>query len=132
MPDVTAIIQWGSLPETASLVDEANILIQSLTITPKREEKRYKGASTRATEGISLTDPTLTFAFKAYVATETGLAIQHPGTQVTELANFAAAIHGFDPTQGMMIYKDPSRELTIEDPDMISFTVEHLPFVEPA
>lgn len=132
MPDVAAIIQWGALPETASLVDEPNILIQSLTITPSREEKFYKGATTRADEGVSLTNPSLSFAFKAYVSAEAGLAVQHPGTQVTELANFAAVIHGFDPSQGMMLYKDPSRELTIEDPDMINFTVVHKPFIEPA
>ena len=132
MPDVAAIIQWGALPETASLVDEPNILIQSLTITPSRDEKYYKGAATRADEGVSLTNPSLTFAFKAYVSAESGLAVQHPGTQVTELANFAAVIHGFDPAQGMMLYKDPSRELTIEDPDMVNFTVVHKPFIEPS
>jgi len=132
MPDVDAIIQWGSIPDTITLVDEPDVLIQSLTITPAREEKYYKGAASRADEGVSLTNPSLTFAYKAYVSTEAGFAIQHPGTQVTELANFASAKFGFDPTQGMMIYKDPSRELTIEDPDMVNFSVVHKPFIEPA
>ena len=131
MPSVTAILNYGALPDIVTMVDEANILIQSLTVTPKREEKRYKGAATRATEGISMTDPTLTFAFKAYVSAEVGLSIQHPGTQVATLANFAGATYGFSPSDGIMLYKDPSRELSIDNPDMISFTVEHLPFVTP-
>lgn len=132
MPDVAAIIQWGALPDTATMLDEPNVLIQSLTITPAREEKAYKGAATQADEGIRFTNPSLTFAFKAYVSAESGFATQHPGTQVDELANFAAVKFDFDPTQGMMIYKDPSRELTIEDPDMVNFTVVHKPFIEPS
>jgi hypothetical protein len=129
MPDVAAIIQHGTLPEAATLVDEANLLVQSLTVTPAREFKEYKGASNRAVQGISATNPTIEFDFDCYVGTAAGLAIQHPGTVVTELANFAAARHGFDPAQGTMLYMDPSDEFTNEDPDKVKFKVKQFPFV---
>jgi hypothetical protein len=109
-------------------VDEANMLVQSLTITPAREEKAFKGAN-RATQGLLYTNPTLTFAFKAIISDVSGLADQHPGTEVTELANFAGDIHGFDPDQGTLIYKDPSREEDNDNPDMVNFTIAHFPFV---
>lgn len=129
MPDVDAIIQHGTLPDAATLVDEANLLVQSLTVTAGREMKEYKGASNRAVQGISGTNPTIEFDFDCYVGTASGLAIQHPGTVVTELANFAAARHGFDPTQGTMLYMDPSDEFSNEDPDKVKFKVKQFPFV---
>ncbi len=52
MPDVDAIIQHGTLPDSATLVDEANLLVTSLTVTPTREIKEYKGASNRAVQGV--------------------------------------------------------------------------------
>lgn len=133
MPAVDAIIQHGAIPSTGGMVDEPDLLVQSLTITPVREEKRYKGAN-KATQGILYTDPTLQFGFKAIISEKQGLADQHPGTAVAALANFTAptTIHGFDPADGIMVYKDPSDEMDDENPDMINFTVEHFPFVEPA
>jgi len=128
---VDAIINHGNLPADGTLLDEANLLVESLTVTPSREEKTYKGPN-RSVRGISLTNPTLAFAFKARVGAYAGLAVQHPGTQVTELANFAAVRRGYDPAQGMMVLGDISDESNNEDPDMVSFTVTHWPFVEPA
>jgi len=128
---VEAILQYGLLPSDGTLVDEDAIFIQSLTITPARELKKYRGVN-RATQGLSYTDPTLTFAFKAYAFEATGLAVAHPGTQVTELANFAASRRGFSASEGMMVYEDPSDELTNEDADMINFNVVHYPFVDAA
>jgi hypothetical protein len=128
---VDAIIQHGNLPADGTLLDEANLLVQSLTVTAAREKKAYRGPN-RATNALQYTDPTLTFAFKAYVSEAAVLATQHPGTQVNELANYAAARRGFDPAEGMMIYEDPSDEFTTEDADMVSFNVVQYPFVEPA
>jgi len=128
---VEAIIQHGNIPGESGLVDEPSLLVQSLSIKATREEKMFKGAN-KATQGVLETDPKLSFEFKAIISEFSGFADQHPGTAVDELANFAAAIHGFDPEEGTMIYKDPSRDLDNENPDMVSFTVLHLPFVEPA
>ena len=125
---VEAIIKHGNIPETGGLVDEPNMLVQNLSIKATREEKMFKGAN-KATQGVLETDPKLTFEFKAIISEYAGLCDAHPGTAVTELANFAAAIHGFDATEGTMIYKDPSRDMDTENPDMVNFTVLHLPFV---
>lgn len=129
MPDIDALIQYGTLPETGGPVDEPNLLVQSLTISPAREKKAYKGPN-KATGALQYTDPIITFAFKAYISAAAGLAIAHPGSLVTELANFAAARHGFDPEQGIMVYEDPSDELDNENPDSVSFNVVGYPFVE--
>ena len=129
MPNVTAILQYGNLPATGSLVDEANLLVQGLTVTPTREKKLYKGASNRATQGISYTDPMISFDFDCFIGTFAGLAIKHPGTIVTELANYAGIRHGFDPAQGIMVYEDPSDEFNNEDPDKVKFKVVQYPFV---
>jgi hypothetical protein len=129
MPE--AIIKHGNLPATGGLVDEPNMLVQSLSIKAEREEKMFKGAN-KATQGVLETDPKLTFEFKAIISEYAGLCDEHPGAAVAELANFAAGIHGFDPEDGTMIYKDPSRDMDNENPDMVNFSVLHLPFVEPA
>ena len=126
---VEAIIKHGNIPETGGLVDEPSLLVQSLTIKGERDEKTFKGAN-KATQGILETDPRLTFEFKAIISEYSGLADQHPGTAVTELANFAAALHGFDPEEGTLVYKDPSRDMDNENPDMVNFTVTHWPFVD--
>lgn len=128
---IDAILSHGGLLESETLLDEANLLIQSLTLTAAREKKAFRGVN-RGTAALQFTDPIFTFAFKAYVSAATGLAVQHPGTQVTELANYAAARRGFDPAEGMMVYEDPSDELGVEDADMTSFNVVHYPLVEPA
>ena len=109
-------------------MDEPNLLVQSLAIKATREEKKFKGAN-KATMALLETDPILTFDFKAIISAYEGLADQNPGTAVTELANFAATIHGFDPSDGTLVYKDPSRDMDNDNPDMVNFSVVHFPFV---
>ena len=125
---ITAILQYGTLPDNGTLVDEADLLVQSLTISATREKKAYKGTN-RATQGLSYTDPTITFAFKAYLgALNSDLGTGHPGEEVTSLANATGERHGFD-SSGTKIYEDPSTELTNEDADMVSFNIVQYPFV---
>lgn len=128
MPTPTALITHGAIPEDITLLDEPDMLVQSLTVTPAREEKTYKGAN-RAVQGIEYTNPTITFAFEAYISERTGLCDTHPGTAVTSLLNFDAARFGFDPADGVMVYKDPSTTQDLENPETINFTVQQFPFV---
>lgn len=129
MPSVDAIINYGTLPATAGgIVDEPSLLVQNLTISPTREKKDYKGGN-KAVQGLQYTNPLISFAFKCIISEDSELAAAHPGTAVTDLANFAAAIHGFDPGQGIMVYEDPTRDLDTENPDMVNFTVVNYPFV---
>ena len=104
------------------------MLIQSLTITPAREKKEYKGAN-RAIAGLEYLNPTLTFAFEAFVSERTGLCDTHPGTAVVSLANFAATRFGFDPAVGTLVFEDPSATQNLTDSESINFTVAHYPFV---
>ena len=128
---VDPIIQQGAIPENVEIINEPDMLVQSLTITPQREKKAYKGGN-KATQGLTYTDPILVFNFDAIISELAGLCDQHPGTQVTELANYAGAIHGFDPAQGMLIYEDPVRSNGVDDDFKVQFNVLHYPFVEAA
>jgi hypothetical protein len=125
------IIQHGALPENVEIVNEPDMLVQSLTVTPAREKKAYKGGN-KATQGLQYTDPTMTFNFDAIISELAGLCDQHPGTAVPDLLNFAAVKHGFDPAEGMMIYEDPVQSNGVEDDFKITFNVFHYPFVEAA
>lgn len=127
MPAVDCVIQHGTIANSG-LVNEPNILVQSLTVTPAREKKTYKGGSA-CTEALRFSDPTLSFDFDGYIKTVAGLADQHPGTTVAALANYTGAIFGFESTQGIMIYEDPSRELTPDDPAKTKFKVMQYPHV---
>jgi hypothetical protein len=127
MPAVQAFVQHGTLASSA-LLDEPNVLVTSLTVTPAREEKLYKfGGVTKVARYI---DPIISFAFSGIIKALAGLSDQHPGTSITSLANFAANRHGFDPADGVIVYKDPSTEETGDDPTQISFTATQYPFIE--
>jgi len=126
MPAVNLIEQHGTLTN-GTLVDEPNVLVSSLTITPTRTKKEYKGAS--ATKALRFTDPRISFAFSGTVQAVSGLTDQHPGTAIVSLANFASARHGFDPDDGVIVYEDPSETENGEDPTQLSFTAVQYPFV---
>lgn len=104
------------------------MLVQSMTTTPSREKKEYKGAL-RCVQGVEYVNPLLTFSFEAYISTRAGICNQHPGTAVTSLLNFDAARFGFDPADGVLIFEDPSTTQNLENPETISFKVVHYPFV---
>ena len=128
MAAVDCTIQHGTITNTG-LVDEPNMLVQSLSVTPNREKKVYKGGD-GCTKALRFTDdPTLKFDFDGYVAAMAGLTDQHPGTAVASLANYQGAIYGFDNADGVMIYEDPSRERNTDDPAKCKFSVMQYPFV---
>src|SRR5687768_11737106 len=85
--------------------------------------------SNRMVAYVRAENPRISFEFSGIIVGEsaTGFADQHPGTAVTALANFASSIHGFAPTDGKIIYKDPTRELSDTDEPQVSFTAEMFP-----
>ena len=125
-----ARIVHGNLPATVELLDEPDMLVDTYNFSVAREEKQYKGATSRGVEGLEYTNPIGTHSFSGRVSERTGLCDQHPGTAVASLLNFAAIRCGMDPAIGMLIYKDPSFTENLNDPEAISFTVMHFPFVE--
>ncbi len=91
--------------------------------------KEYKAFSNAAIDVTREVNPVNTISFSAHATALSGLANQEPGTSVVSLANFSSAVQGFDPADGTMIYRDPSRELNNEgDLPAINATVVHLPF----
>lgn len=127
MPAPDAIIQYGDIPE-ATLVDEPNLLVSSLTFNPTRTKREYPGAN-GAIRGVQYRNPIMSIAFQATISTQAGIAIAGPGDEITELANFESTTHGFDPTVGVLILEDPSQELSTENANTLSGTIFHYPFV---
>ena len=127
MPAVAAIIEHGSIP-ASSLVDETSLLVQSITKSGSRESNMFKNAS-GAVAGIQERNPTLTFAVDAYITSAADLADEHPGTEVTALANFDSAILGFSPADGTLVYRDPVITESNSDAAKIGFSVVSYPFV---
>lgn len=127
MPAIDAIIQYGDLADF-DLKDEPELLVQSLEITPAREKQSWKGAN-QAIRALRYTNPTLTFQFNAIPSSLTGLANQHPGSEVASLLNFTGNIYQFDPDVGIMVYEDPSRSQSLENPAEVNFSVVQYPFI---
>jgi hypothetical protein len=126
MPAVNLIEQHGTLT-SATLLNEPNVLVTSLSITPERTLKEYKGGG--STVALRYTDPKISFAFQGTIKAIAGLSDQHPGTAITSLANYATSRHGFDPTDGVTVYEDPSETENGEDATQIAFTAKQYPFV---
>ncbi len=127
MPALDIILTQGTIANHG-LVDEPNILVESLTVTPERDEKMYK-SGTGATTAYGARDPKISFEFSGWVKAKAGLADQHPGTTVASLANYQGAKNGFDNTMGVMIFKDFSSDQSPDDPEKIKFKVLQLPFI---
>ena len=108
-----------------------SVLVETFSAKATRERIEYRNRN-RAFRKLKYVNPLLVMAFAGYIGQYTGLAIQHPGTQVTSLANFQAERLGFDPTVGTMILEDPENELSLEDDAKTKFNVVHAPFVESA
>ena len=133
MAAVDAIIRYGNIPST-TLLNESNpttpdILVQSLTTTATRDEKTYLDAR-GVTFALEYRNPTISFAFDGYISNRTGsLSNGHPGEQIMTLANFTSDTFGFVPTDGVMVYLDPTRSETNEEIAKTTFTVKQYPFV---
>jgi hypothetical protein len=124
---VQAIIEHGARP-AYDLEDETGVLVTKLSIKPTREYVERKN-SQRMVSYIRAENPRITFEFTGIIVGESasGFADQHPGTAITTLANFQSSIHGFSPTEGKIIFKDPSRELSDSEDPQVSFTAEMYP-----
>lgn len=127
MPAPDAIILYGDVPES-TLVDEPNLLVNSITLSAAREKREYKGGAGNVL-GLQYRNPLLTIAFNATVSVAAGLAIAHPGDEIAELANFASTTHGFDPSVGILVLEDPSTEMSQDNANTVSGTVIHYPFM---
>ncbi len=127
MPAVAAIIEHGTIP-SASLTNEDYLLVQSVTFSGTRDTKEYMGGD-GTVQAVEERNPKLTITVDAYVSEYSGLPTYEPGQAVTSLANFDSAVLGFDPADGVMIFREPTITRSNAESDKIAFTVAHLPFV---
>lgn len=126
-----AVVIYGTA--TSPLKDEPAVspvlLVDSLTKTfayTKTESQNANGTTTY----VKYTDPKATLEFTGKIVSNTGLANQTPATTITSLANYSTAEHGFTPSDGLIIYEDPSREYSREqDFITLSFTATHYPYL---
>jgi hypothetical protein len=124
-----AIIINGTLPSVAAgLVDETNLLIESLTLSPDREMIMHKGAN-GAVAATEHRNPTFSLDFKGTTTARTGLPNGHPGNVIAALENFSSSRHGFDPTDGKIIMLDPKTTLSQTRSDEFSFKATQYPFM---
>ena len=141
MPAVSANIGLGQEYDSAVatfMIDEfpngatsgtPYLLVQSLTISGAREERRYKGAN-RATQYLEFSDPILDMAFDAYVLSLDDLATSHPGTVYsTPPSNYRENFHGFSSADGQIVYLDPVTTGSVEEMRKVAFTTRQFPFV---
>lgn len=133
---IAAIIEHGVKPNY-DVLDETGVLVKSLSIKPTRESVERKGGQ-RLVVYVREENPMMTLDFKGSIIADSngaavGFANQHPGTTVTSLANFTGDIHGFNPSDGKIIYKDPVRDLSDgEEEPQISFTAKQYPGIAAA
>ena len=134
MAAVAAIIQHGSIPATVFPLDENNsttpsLLVQSLTVSASRNEKRYMGGSGQ-TVGVEYRDPVLDLKFDGYVSVEDSVTTSiHPGNAVTTVNNFSASRHGFSPSDGTKVCIDPNTSGSNEDLMKVDYTIRCFQFV---
>ena len=122
-----SIIQFGAIPADVML-DEAEFSVKTMSRKASRTKKVYKNAK-GATNGLRFIDPMLVFSFTGVPGDASGFAVQHPGTSVTSLLNFAAPARGFDPTAGVLVFEDPEDSYSQEDPVEVKFDVAQYSFV---
>lgn len=127
MPAVQAIIEHGTIPGEA-LEDESSLLVQSVTKSATRESREYMNAD-GCVQGIQERNPKLVLSFDAYITDYSGLAAQHPGTEIVSLANFQLVTFGFAPGDGTIIFRDPVITESNSDAAKMTFTGTQFPFV---
>lgn len=127
MPVSPSIVQ-GTLP-TLDLADETNLLVQSVEFAPTREKREIKGGNA-AVKALRYVNPLLRIGFSAIPSADSGLADEHPGTKITGgLANYAADRFGFGPSEGVIVYEDPTHASGVEAEPSLSFTAMQYPLV---
>jgi hypothetical protein len=136
MPAFDCQIDHGALASNSDcdISAEIGILVNTLNVSATREKKVFKGAA-GCTEGLRYLDPLLTFDFDGYMAPvvladeDDDLSNMHPGTAVASIANYTGAIYGFDPSDGVLVLEDPSRQLSNEDLCKATAKIVQYPFV---
>jgi len=127
MPAPAAVIIHGQTPAT-DILDEDNYDVSEFKTKMTRETRDRKdhNGNLRRREYFN---PLVQISFNGMVKSFAGLAIQHPGTRVTALLNYAAETRGFDPSVGTIMIDDIEDTRTLEEDLKSAFNMTHAPFV---
>jgi len=125
-----ALITHGTLAATAFPSDEANMLVQSSTLTSTKEKREYKSAATKG--GIAVVQyrtAMAKLALDSYLTALAGFAVQEIGTDVTTCANLTAigTAAGIAIASADMFFEDPVVSGTVDEAIKFSMTVAVYP-----
>lgn len=122
------VIIHGTADALNDIADEANLDVQEYKSKFSREmrDRKDRHGNLRRRECFN---PIVAVSLTAYLVGAAGLAVQHPGTRVTSLVNFAVEKRGFDPAVGTMILDDAEDTLSLEEDLKTAMNITHAPFV---
>lgn len=135
----TSVIAHGTAA-SGDLLNEPNstpgVFVESLSFKWTRERREYKN-NLGAIRKLKYVNPLLAMAFAGFLTADAGsgnVGGAATGTEISALANFAAARRGFDPSSsvGTFILEDPEDELSLEEDAKTKFNVFWFPYVENA
>lgn len=132
---LAAIIEHGTKPGY-DLVDETGLLVNSVSFKPKREYVERKNSGARAVTYVRAENPTMDISIggvpiPTVAGALQGVCVTHPGN-AQALANFTGTdtVHGFaNADGGLMLFKDPTLDLTDSEEPKSQIELTLYPFV---
>lgn len=125
-----ALITVGTLASTAFPADEANMLVQSSTLTSTKDKKEYMGANAKGgVVAVQYRKAMASLAIDSYLTSMAGFAIQEIGTDVATCVNLTniGTAAGIALTSADMIFEDPVISGTVDDAIKFSMKVAVYP-----
>lgn len=129
---MTSIKNHGSWATMTTIVNEPNLLVNSVKRKPTREKVQKKGVTSKAVERARYTNPILTITMDVVVQQQSGLGSLGVGSAVSGgLANFNGLWREHNPSEGKIILDDvdDSAEAEGEDPLTSTLVFGHYPFI---
>jgi hypothetical protein len=125
-----ALITHGTLATTDFPSDEANMMVQSSTLTPAKEKREYKSSVTKGgIQAVQYRTATAKLALDSYLTQLAGFAVQEIGTDVATCANLTAigTAAGIVIADADMFFEDPVISGTVDEAIKFSMTVAVYP-----
>lgn len=127
-----ALITAGTLASTAFPADEANMLVQSATLTPTKEKREYKGANAKGSVvAVQWRNPTATLAIDGYLTALAGFAVQEIGTSISTHVNWTniGTAAGITVADADAYFEDPVISATNDEQMKLSFKMMLYPSI---
>ncbi len=121
-----ALITVGTLANTAFPSDEANMLVQSVTLTPAKTKTEYKGANAKGgVVAVQYRTATAKLALDGFLTSFAGFAVQEIGTDCATHVNLTAigTAAGIVISAADLLFEDPVISGTNEESIKLSFSM---------